>query len=237
MKRSSGIILVLYFIDFILDSIIAAYADNNLHYLSKGLLMPLLLAFFLTETRTYISSINKKYIRFICFALIFSFFGDLFLIGESSLHFMLGIGAFLMAQVCYVVFFTSIQPFLKKHVLFLFVSGIIILCYLVILNYLFYPVVKQQSLLIPVLAYSLVLGLMLFTSVKLFHAKQLSKTARLLFIAGAIIFVASDSMIGLNSFYLPDALPGFYIMVTYCLAQFLIVSGAIEFVKDNKIEH
>ena len=237
MKRSAVIILVLYIIDFILDSIIAAYTDNNLRYLSKGLLMPLLLAFFLTERKTHARVTNKKYIRLICLALIFSFLGDVFLIGEGSLHFMLGIGAFLMAQVCYVIFFTSVQPFLKKHILFHFVSGFLILCYLVILNYLFYPVVKQQSLLIPVLAYSLVLGLMLFTSINLFHANQLSKTTRLFFLIGAIIFVASDSMIGFNSFYLPEALPGFYIMVTYCLAQFLIVTGAIKFVKDNKIAY
>lgn len=237
MKRASVIILVLYIADFILDSIIAAYRDNSLRYLSKGLLMPLLLAFFISETKDRAGLKNKKYIRLICLALLFSFLGDLFLIGENSLHFMLGIGAFLMAQVCYVMFFTSMQPFLKKHILFLVVSGIIILCYLVILNYLFYPMVTQQSLLIPVVAYSLVLGLMLFTSVKLFRTQQLSKMNRVFFIAGAIIFVASDSMIGLNSFYLPAPLPGFYIMTTYCIAQFLIVSGAVNFVKDNKITY
>ena len=233
MKRSSVIILVLYIVDFIADSIIAAYADNNLRYLSKGLLMPLLLAFFITETKTNTGAPNKKYIRLICFGLTFSFLGDLFLIGESSLNFMLGIAAFLLAQVCYVICFTSIQPFFKRHILFPIVSGLIILCYLFVLNYLFYPVVNQQSLLIPVLAYSLVLGLMLFTSVNLVHAKQLSKTNRLFFITGAIIFVASDSLIGFNSFYVSEALPGFYIMLTYCLAQYLIISGAIRFIKNN----
>jgi len=234
MKRAFVIILVLYITDFILDSIIAAYNDNSLRYVSKGLLMPLLLAFFITETKTHISSANKKYIWLICLALIFSFLGDVFLIGESSLNFMLGIAAFLLAQVCYVIFFTSIERFSKKHNFFLSIASVIILCYLFILNYLFYPTVVKQSFLIPVLAYSLVLGLMLFTSINLRHAMQLNKMNRLYFIAGAIIFVASDSMIGFNSFYLPGALPGFYIMLTYCIAQFLIVSGAIKFVQHNK---
>ena len=123
MKRAFVIILVLYITDFILDSIIAAYNDNSLRYVSKGLLMPLLLAFFITETKTHISSANKKYIWLICLALIFSFLGDVFLIGESSLNFMLGIAAFLLAQVCYVIFFTSIERFSKKHNFFLSIAG------------------------------------------------------------------------------------------------------------------
>ncbi len=231
MKRLSFIFLALYIVDFIVDSIMATYADSTLRYLSKGLLMPLLLAFFITETKAYTKTNGRKYIRLIFFALIFSFLGDIFLIGEGSLNFILGIAAFLIAQVFYIAFFISIKSFSNKHILFLFISAFIILCYLVGLNYLFWPEVNEQHFVIPVLAYSVVLGLMLFTSINTIHAKLSGKTNIYYFIPGAIIFVASDSMIGLNSFYLSTALPGFYIMITYCIAQFLLVYGAVLFIK------
>lgn len=231
MKRISFIFLVLYIADFIADSIMAAHADNTLRYVSKGLLMPLLLAFFITETKAYSNSNGRKYIRLISFALIFSFLGDIFLIGEGSLNFILGIAAFLIAQVFYIAFFISIKSFSDKHILFLFISLFIILCYLLGLNYLFWPEVNEQHFVIPVLAYSVVLGLMLFTSINTIHAKLPGKTNIYYFIPGAIIFVASDSMIGLNSFYLSTALPGFYIMIMYCIAQFLLVYGAVQFIK------
>ena len=74
----------------------------------------LLLAFFITEVKTYVNAGNRKYVMLIGSALIFSFIGDIFLIGEGSLNFMSGIGAFLIAQIFYILFFYSIKPLSKK---------------------------------------------------------------------------------------------------------------------------
>jgi len=233
MKRLPIVLFVLFITDFILDSIVAAGNANNLRYLSKGLLMPLLLAFFITATNNYISNSNNKFKRLICFALIFSFLGDVLLIGESSLHFMLGIAAFLIAHIFYIIFFCLIQPFKKKNSSFILINGLIILSYVIMLDYLFWPLITKQNLTIPVITYSLVLGTMLFAAVNVINAEKQPGNFVFLLVGGAILFVASDSMIAFNKFYLAKPLNGFYIMSTYCIAQFLIVLGAIKFIRSN----
>src|SRR5690242_16243095 len=135
MKRLSFVLLILFILDFVIDAFIAnaGYAPGR--YISKGLLMLLLLAFFLNEIRGYGTIANRKYINLICGALVFSFAGDIFLVGESSLNFILGIGGFLLAQLCYVAFFYSVRPFARKNFVFLFIVALIIFAYLVVLNY------------------------------------------------------------------------------------------------------
>ncbi len=46
---------------------------------------------------------------------------------------------------------------------------------------------------------------------------------------GSLFFVLSDSMIALNKFYFEDGFPyaGFWIMLTYITAQYLIMRGLI----------
>jgi uncharacterized membrane protein YhhN len=44
---------------------------------------------------------------------------------------------------------------------------------------------------------------------------------------GSILFLISDSMIALNKFFMEFALAGFWIMITYISAQYLIMRGLI----------
>jgi uncharacterized membrane protein YhhN len=53
---------------------------------------------------------------------------------------------------------------------------------------------------------------------------------------GAILFVASDTMLALNKFYMPFEFAGAAIMVTYCFAQLLIVLGAVSYIKRSSAE-
>jgi uncharacterized membrane protein YhhN len=46
-------------------------------------------------------------------------------------------------------------------------------------------------------------------------------------LVGAIIFVSSDSILAFNKFYEPVVLSSFLIMITYLVAQYLIVSGIL----------
>ena len=101
------------------------------------------------------------------------------------------------------------------------------------LDYLFWPLITKQSLTIPVITYSLVLGAMLFTAVNTINIEKHRSGFTVYLIAGALLFVASDSFIAFNKFYLIQQIPGFYIMLTYCAAQFLIVSSAIKFIKQQ----
>jgi uncharacterized membrane protein YhhN len=45
---------------------------------------------------------------------------------------------------------------------------------------------------------------------------------------GAIVFVSSDSILAFNKFYAPITHASFFIMVTYCMAQYLIVKGILK---------
>jgi uncharacterized membrane protein YhhN len=49
-----------------------------------------------------------------------------------------------------------------------------------------------------------------------------------LFVAGALLFVCSDSLLAINKFGQPFRFAGLLIMFTYCLAQFLIVWGVVK---------
>ncbi|MFM8914325.1 MAG: lysoplasmalogenase family protein, partial [Flammeovirgaceae bacterium] len=44
---------------------------------------------------------------------------------------------------------------------------------------------------------------------------------------GALLFMTSDSLLAINKFLNPLPLSGISIMLTYCLAQYLIVEGII----------
>ncbi len=235
MKRLSYILLIFFTADFIIDALLANRGDESLRYISKGLITILLLAFFITEVRSFKTKAVSKYTGLVCCALIFSFLGDVFLVKDSSLHFMLGLAAFLIAHVFYILFFYRIHSINNKSRPLFWISGIIILSYVAALNYLFNSNVAAQGLTIPVLLYSLVLGTMAFAAINVNYTAKHTKSFRVFYIiAGAIIFVASDSMLAFNKFYLAKPLPGFYIsMVTYSVAQFFIVSGAVKFIKQN----
>ncbi|HYK46062.1 MAG TPA: lysoplasmalogenase, partial [Parafilimonas sp.] len=155
---------------------------------------------------------------------------------EGTYNFAFGLASFLVVQVCYILFFYRTKSFAKKNASFLFVATLLILGYLVIMNYVFWPKVYYQNFIGPVVAYSFALGLMLLCAVNISNSKRFNKSAVYYFIPGAVSFVASDSMIAANRFYFPPTRPlaDYYTLGTYCLAQFLIVMGAIQVIRRKK---
>ena len=53
-------------------------------------------------------------------------------------------------------------------------------------------------------------------------------------VAGALLFVLSDSILAINKFYMPFDLAGTFIMLTYGFAQYLIVQGAVKYIQAGK---
>jgi uncharacterized membrane protein YhhN len=226
---------MLFVADFIFDSVLGKLGTAPTRYLTKGLLMPLLLAFFIVEVKDEVTDAKLKFVRLICIALILSFIGDMFLVNSTvKYNFAFGLGFFFLVQICYISVFYKTRPFAKKNSTFLFIAALIILAYLILMNYVFWPKMYYQNFIGPVIAYSLALGFMLLCAVNISNSRKLYRTAVIFFIPGAVSFVASDSMIAANRFYLPRELPSYYTMGTYCLAQFLIVMGAIRVVKQKK---
>jgi uncharacterized membrane protein YhhN len=54
------------------------------------------------------------------------------------------------------------------------------------------------------------------------------KPANWYILIGAVLFVSSDSLVAFNKFYHPLVLSSFIIMITYLIAQYLIVSGILK---------
>ena len=61
-----------------------------------------------------------------------------------------------------------------------------------------------------------------------------NKKAARLMVAGALLFVLSDSILAIHKFYMPFALAGTMIMLTYGCAQYLIVQGAVKYILSGK---
>lgn len=226
-NNKSKIFLLLFMICAAADIAGIAFNITWLHYSFKPLLIPFLLLAALTSTTE--SAKNKK--LFIA-ALFFSWAGDMFLLFESegSLFFIFGLASFLTTHILYIFYFLSIRSnavsLLKKQPWFI----ILVLLYGVSLVWLLFP--KLGDLKIPVMVYAAVICSMLLCSMHVFY--KANKNAAVLFVAGALLFVLSDSLLAVNKFHQQFALAGVWIMLTYCAAQYFIVTGFIKQATNDK---
>ena len=102
---------------------------------------------------------------------------------------------------------------------------IAVLAYLVELMHLMWPFLGPMK--VPVLIYGITISVML--SAAFWQYQKLDNKTALLFILGATLFVASDSILALNRFRNPFESAGVLTMSTYILAQLFIVMGAIRY--------
>lgn len=209
----------------IAEIIAVAAAIESLRIAVKPLLIPWLIFLFINEIHTTNKSKNLLLIT----GLVFCWMGDVLLMFEESdpVFFILGLAAFLFGHLFYIVYFSQLSPQpgkIQQQNLLLLLPVAVYIC---MLMYLLYPLLGNLK--VPVTVYAIVIASMLSMALRQLQ-KIDSKTARL-FVAGATSFVLSDSLLALNKFYQPFAQAGFLIMLTYCLAQYLIVSGAIRYTR------
>ena len=156
--------------------------------------------------------------------LLCSFAGDVLLLRDQEpAFFIAGLACFLLTHICYTIYFISLNQghpslLLKKPYWLL-----IVLLYSVSLVVLLFP--ELGGMKVPVLVYAVALSAMLLTAINCFYAVK--PASAYLLISGASFFVLSDSLLAINRFYKPLAGAGLFIMLTYCVAQYLIVNGAI----------
>jgi uncharacterized membrane protein YhhN len=81
------------------------------------------------------------------------------------------------------------------------------------------------GLMIPVMVYAIVLMGMVMAS--FFRYGRTTLASFWLVTAGALFFMASDSILAINKFHTPFELAGPVIMLTYILGQYLIVEGVV----------
>ncbi|WP_052323731.1 lysoplasmalogenase [Flavihumibacter sp. ZG627] len=193
-----------------------------LRIITKPLLMIFLLVWFLSATPTI--STGKKH--FITAAIFFSWLGDLFLMRSGELYFIAGLVSFLIAHLFFILFFlwarvaTLTQTPLNTGVI------LVLLVYVGVFYYYLSPHLNY-TLKIPVLVYALVIASMFAAACHSFR-----KQGGVLI--GAGLFIVSDSLLAVNSFVKPFPLASLAVMITYILAQVLIVYGVTGWFETTK---
>jgi uncharacterized membrane protein YhhN len=188
-----------------------------LEMITKSLLMPVLAMGFVT----WAGGISKQG-KLILFALLFSWGGDVLLMfqAQDSVFFLSGLSSFLIAHIFYIVFFHQIKN--KEKIRSRFWTVLVVAVYYGVLIVLLNPGLGEMRL--PVRVYGLVISFMFLLALHMIYIKE--KKAGWLMFAGALLFVVSDSILAINKFYSPIQFAGMRIMLTYGLAQYLLVKGA-----------
>jgi uncharacterized membrane protein YhhN len=217
--------IILYVVALAADLFGIYNSNEALSYITKPLLMPLLIIYFFAETNSFSSSLKKC----IALALAFSWAGDVLLMFESinSNFFIFGLVAFLIAHVFYILFYENVirkEDLRKNYWWFLPV-----IIYYIALIYILSPNLGDMKL--PVRIYGIVISYMLIQALQTGGIKNLG--AATLMIAGAVLFITSDSILAINKFYESFEYAGIAIMLTYGIAQLLITLGAVRYITST----
>ncbi len=155
---------------------------------------------------------SDYYRYFIIAGLTFSLIGDISLMLPSD-KFVLGLGAFLVALIFYILAFSSgFGPYFEIWYL------IPVAIYAII--FLWFVLPKTGKMKLPVLIYVLVLIVFMWQATGMYY--YLSQSSALYVFAGAILFVISDSILAYDRFVKTFRLSSAIIHLTYWCAQILL---------------
>lgn len=197
-------------------------------WISKVLLMPVLLVMVATTS----TGPRRTCRNALLIALALSWVGDALLIGEGQTYFGLGLSAFLLAHVAFIVSFKTARddvhqiPLAQKYMLV--TLGILVFGIAVFLK------LKGGlgSMLIPVALYILVICVALIYAINRFGMASPNSFVQVF--VGCLLFVVSDTLLALDTFHawtFDNA--RFWVMLTYGLAQLFIALGIRRFWLDQ----
>lgn len=215
---------ILYIIIGIAYLFFSLLGNGTMTFYLKPLLMPALMA------ATYVSY-GLRHKNLLLYALFFCWLGDIFLLfaGIKDLYFILGLVAFLLGHLIYIVLFRQYISSVKLRAF----PILIIILYLII--FLFSIGGSLGNMLAPVILYSIVIAAMLYFAI-LAGMEKLSGQVFLL-ISGTIAFVISDNILAVNKFHTAIPYSGFLIMSTYVYAQGAIVAAFSAYANVIAKEH
>lgn len=182
----------------------------------------------------YHHQVKNKYTNFhriMMIGFFFSWIGDVLLqfsnedkelFFSPDTFFLLGLGGFLLTQVFYTIAFNIPKG---KNKIFgpRIYQLILVLGYGFLLMWLLYN--KLGDYKIPVIIYAIVIHVMLLSALNRFG--KVNGVSYMLIAIGAILFVASDSMIAISRFLEKFDFARVLIMSTYILAQYFIAIGSL----------
>lgn len=147
----------------------------------------------------------------------FSLLGDIFLMLPISRSFILGLAAFLLAHVCYIV---GLNPTLPPVAAF----WLLIPCALVV-GFVLWRVISSlreahhSALILPVILYGIAMTTLVFSAWATLFRADWNDVSRTFVVMGAMLFLISDGMLAWNRFVKPFDAAKLAIIITYHLAQ------------------
>jgi len=220
MKRSS-LFLYLFAIVSIGELLALSRGWPEVHVVCKSTIMLALIGYYMGEAMKR----NTHIIR----AMFFCWTGDVMLLkqADAEIYFILGLFAFLVGHVLYILAYRQLQwsdvtnallPTQKFRAAFPVVlagTGLLVVL-----------IPRLGGLTIPVIIYSLVLIVMVISAV--FRSGRTTPASYWLLTGGALSFMISDSILAINKFHTPLEFASPVIMLTYIIAQYLIVEGVLK---------
>jgi uncharacterized membrane protein YhhN len=172
---------------------------------------------------------NDAVSRSLVLAILFSCAGDTLLMFQhrDPNFFVFGLAAFLAAHIFYILTYrqhrsddtaNELQGLQKIRYAFPIIlsgTGLVVILY-----------GRLGEMKFPVLVYAIVLTTMVIAA--LFRFGRTNASSFGLVFGGAILFMISDSLIAINKFLEPLSMAGFWIMITYITAQYLIITGLLK---------
>ncbi len=222
--RHTKILLPLFTLASVLHLLGELLHHLPLQNYTKPWLLPLLAAYF-------ISSVHFRFNRFntaIFIGLWFSFLGDILLLfadARPSL-FIFGLLSFLITHFCYLFAFMRYSGARRGYVVQHPWIVLPFLIFLISYNAFLMPGIPAD-LYVPVIFYSIAIIAMSLSALNL--QPFIPSAAFIALFVGALLFVASDSILAFNKFQNQIKMPyiGFVIMLTYIAGQYFITQGAI----------
>jgi len=208
---------------------------KGLHFvelLCKPALMVILGSWFFFNSRR----VGDRFTLLIQAGLFFSLVGDVALMFQhrDEFNFLLGLAAFLLAQLCYTLAF--IQNIADtggaEGVMLSSILSVPLLIYGFVFALDIMPRL-DSALVMPVLVYAGAITVMGITAA--FRYRRTFPLSFWLVFTGALLFIASDSLLAVNRFVRPLAYGNTLIMITYALAQVAIAWGALVHVHDPEV--
>jgi alkenylglycerophosphocholine/alkenylglycerophosphoethanolamine hydrolase len=210
-----GIALLVAFIDWFA----VAKINKSLEYAAKPGVMIFILAWLVSN-----GGLRFPLLWF-SLGILLSMAGDIFLMLRQE-QFIAGLVSFLFAQIFYIIGLSYILPpfNIVSLVLAVFVFLTARQIYLRLST-----AMKQSSrekLLMPVLVYTLVISVMLFSALVTLVRPEWKESPALLVSFGALFFFISDSLLAWNKFVHPLRNGKLLDMVTYHIGQIMLAIGA-----------
>jgi len=201
---------------------------------SKFLLIPTLMAYLAAQNFPNASSKEKW---FIMLALLGSLAGDVLLSFPDL--FIVGMVAFMTTHIFNILFFTQHAPSVGSNntKVYIYTALLSIFCFLIYVN------LKNAmgSLIYPVLVYMILICSSAICAVRASQNDKVKMIANLFWIPGMLFFITSDAVLAFNKFSWEKTGPhikniGLVTMLTYGIAQLLLVKGFQLYFTNNKSE-